>query len=209
VDYVIFTSKNDKFLNMLKQISTNLEEAAQYFVDYKIESKDQLAEFSRVMKKYETKGDSYIHELIVALNKTFITPLEREDILALAMKLDDVLDGYEQWASRVEIYEFINSDDYMIRFVNFLLEATKEIAEAAHHLSRRKLLNIRTHVIKINDIESECDDLLQDSIRELFKSEKDPIKIIQYKELYEMLETIADCCEDVANTLETIIMRNV
>lgn len=194
---------------MLKQISTNLEEAAQYFVDYKIESKDQLAEFSRVMKKYETKGDSYIHELIVALNKTFITPLEREDILALAMKLDDVLDGYEQWASRVEIYEFINSDDYMIRFVNFLLEATKEIAEAAHHLSRRKLLNIRTHVIKINDIESECDDLLQDSIRELFKSEKDPIKIIQYKELYEMLETIADCCEDVANTLETIIMRNV
>lgn len=206
---MIFTSKNDKFLNMLKQISTNLEEAAQYFVDYKIESKDQLAEFSRVMKKYETKGDSYIHELIVALNKTFITPLEREDILALAMKLDDVLDGYEQWASRVEIYEFINSDDYMIRFVNFLLEATKEIAEAAHHLSRRKLLNIRTHVIKINDIESECDDLLQDSIRELFKSEKDPIKIIQYKELYEMLETIADCCEDVANTLETIIMRNV
>jgi len=209
VDYVIFTSKNDKFLNMLKQISTNLEEAAQYFVDYKIESKEQLAEFSKVMKDYETKGDSYIHELIVALNKTFITPLEREDILALAMKLDDVLDGYEQWASRVEIYEFISSDDYMIRFVNFLLEATKEIAEAAHHLSRRKLLNIRTHVIKINDIESECDDLLQDSIRELFKSEKDPIKIIQYKELYEMLETIADSCEDVANTLETIIMRNV
>ena len=206
---MIFTSKNDKFLNMLKQISTNLEEAAQYFVDYKIESKEQLAEFSKVMKDYETKGDSYIHELIVALNKTFITPLEREDILALAMKLDDVLDGYEQWASRVEIYEFISSDDYMIRFVNFLLEATKEIAEAAHHLSRRKLLNIRTHVIKINDIESECDDLLQDSIRELFKSEKDPIKIIQYKELYEMLETIADSCEDVANTLETIIMRNV
>ncbi|GGE32445.1 hypothetical protein GCM10011391_08900 [Pullulanibacillus camelliae] len=205
---MIFTSKNDKFLNMLKQISTNLEEAAQYFVDYKIESKDQLEEFSKVMKSYEKKGDSYIHELIVALNKTFITPLEREDILALAMKLDDVLDGYEQWASRVEIYEFTSSDDYMIRFVNLLLEATKEIAEAAHHLSRRKLLNIRTHVIKINDIESECDDLLQDSIRELFKSEKDPIKIIQYKELYEMLETIADSCEDVANTLETIIMRN-
>ncbi|MBM7680046.1 putative phosphate transport protein (TIGR00153 family) [Pullulanibacillus pueri] len=193
---------------MLKTISTNLEEAAQYFVDFKIKTHEDLVEFSKAMKAYEKKGDVYIHELIVDLNKTFITPLEREDILALAMKLDDVLDGYEQWASRVEIYEFTSSDDYMIRFVDLLLEATKEIAEAAHHLSRRKLQNIRKHVIRINDLESECDDILQESIRELFKTEKDPIKIIQYKELYEMLELIADNCEDVANTLETIIMRN-
>ncbi|GGH74096.1 DUF47 domain-containing protein [Pullulanibacillus pueri] len=205
---MIFTPKNDKFLNMLKTISTNLEEAAQYFVDFKIKTHEDLVEFSKAMKAYEKKGDVYIHELIVDLNKTFITPLEREDILALAMKLDDVLDGYEQWASRVEIYEFTSSDDYMIRFVDLLLEATKEIAEAAHHLSRRKLQNIRKHVIRINDLESECDDILQESIRELFKTEKDPIKIIQYKELYEMLELIADNCEDVANTLETIIMRN-
>lgn len=201
-------SKNDKFLNMLKQIATNAEEAATFFVDYKIRSIEDLVEFSKIMKDYERKGDQFIHELIVDLNKTFITPLEREDILALAMKMDDVLDGYEQWASRVEIYHFINPPDIMVRFVDILLAATKEIAEAAKHLQRRKLLNIRAHVIKINDYESQCDELLQESIRELFLKEKDPIKIIQYKELYEMLEAIADSCEDVANTLETIIMRN-
>jgi len=204
---VIF-SKNDKFLTMLNQIASNAEEAATFFVNYKIRSVEDLGEFSKTMKDYERKGDAFIHELIVDLNKTFITSLEREDILALAMKMDDVLDGYEQWASRVEIYQFINPPENMIKFVDLLLAATKEISEAAKHLQRRKLLNIRSHVIKINDYESQCDDLLQDSIRELFMKEKDPINIIKYKELYEMLEAIADDCEDVANTLETIIMRN-
>ena len=201
-------SKNDKFLTMLNQIASNAEEAATFFVNYKIRSVEDLGEFSKTMKDYERKGDAFIHELIVDLNKTFITSLEREDILALAMKMDDVLDGYEQWASRVEIYQFINPPENMIKFVDLLLAATKEISEAAKHLQRRKLLNIRSHVIKINDYESQCDDLLQDSIRELFMKEKDPINIIKYKELYEMLEAIADDCEDVANTLETIIMRN-
>lgn len=205
---MLFPAKSDKFLSMLSTIALNVEEASKYFVEFKINNQDDLKEFSRVMKEYEKKGDSYIHELIVALNKTFITPLEREDILALAIKMDDVLDGFEQWASRFEIYNIIQSDEFMEKFVTILLEATKEIAAASTLLSKKKLLDIRKHVIKINDYESECDEILQDSIRNLFKLEKDPIKIIQYKELYEMLEDIADSCEDVANTLETIIMRN-
>ncbi|TCP30555.1 hypothetical protein EV207_10584 [Scopulibacillus darangshiensis] len=205
---MLFPSKNDKFLGMLSTIALNLEEAAKYFVDFKIKNLDDLREFSRVMKDYEKKGDTYIHELIVALNKTFITPLEREDILALAMKMDDVLDGFEQWSTRFEIYNLTRADEYMVKFVDILLEASKEIAEATTLLNKKKLFNIRNNVIKINDYESECDELLQDSIRNLFEYEKDPINIIKYKELYEMLEEIADSCEDVANTLETIIMRN-
>ena len=205
---MLFPAKSDKFLSMLSKISLNVEEAAKYFVDYKINNTDDLKEFSRKIKEYEKKGDTYIHELIVSLNKTFITPLEREDILALAMKMDDVLDGFEQWSTRFEIYGITHSDEYMTKFVDILLESVKEIAAATTLLNKKKLLDIRQHVIKINDYESECDELLQASIRNLFKLEKDPIKIIQYKELYEMLEDIADSCEDVANTLETIIMRN-
>lgn len=205
---MLFPAKSDKFLSMLSTISLNVEEAAKYFVDYKITSTDDLKQFSRKIKEYEKKGDTYIHELIVSLNKTFITPLEREDILALAMKMDDVLDGFEQWSTRFEIYGMTHSDEYMTKFVDILLESVKEIAAATTLLNKKKLLDIRQHVIKINDYESECDELLQASIRNLFKLEKDPIKIIQYKELYEMLEDVADSCEDVANTLETIIMRN-
>ncbi|RYL95462.1 DUF47 domain-containing protein [Sporolactobacillus sp. THM7-4] len=203
-----FLSKNDKFLNMLSIISLNLEEAAKYFVDCTIKNEADLHEFSKKMKGYERKGDSYVHELIIALNKTFVTPLQREDILELAMKMDDVLDGFEEWSMRLEIYGLTHTDEYIVKFVDYLYESSKEIAQATTLMSKKKLSNIRDNVIKINDYETECDDLLARCITNLFKNEKDAIKIIQYKELYEMLESVADSCEDVADTLETIIMRN-
>ncbi|MBM7643987.1 putative phosphate transport protein (TIGR00153 family) [Scopulibacillus daqui] len=205
---MIFNAKHDKFLNLLKQISLNLKESTQFFVDFHIHQTEDLDKFSTVMKKYENKGDAYIHELIIKLNKTFITPLEREDILNLALKMDDVLDGYEEWAKRIVVYQIKESDKYMKKFADYLLEATKEIAKSMDLLSRRKFFDIQKHIIKINDFESECDCLIEDSLRHLFQTEKDPIKVIQHKELYEMLEEIADSCEDVADMLETIIMKN-
>ncbi|MBN6188409.1 DUF47 domain-containing protein [Aneurinibacillus sp. BA2021] len=205
---MIFSAKRDVFLEMLSTIAENLQEAAQYFVDFKITNEANLKEFASRMKEYETKGDRYIHEIIVALNKTFITPLEREDILELANAMDDILDGMEQCASRFEMYNIISADKHMIQFTEYILKSTEEVAKSAKLLNKKKLMDIRPHAIKINDLESQCDDLLRVCIKELFINEKDPIKIIQYKELYEILESISDSCEDVADTLETIIMRN-
>ncbi|CEH29835.1 hypothetical protein AM501_18620 [Aneurinibacillus migulanus] len=205
---MIFSAKRDVFLEMLSTIAENVKEAAQYFVDFKIKNEADLKEFSTKMKEYETKGDRYIHEIIVALNKTFITPLEREDILELANAMDDILDGMEQCASRFEMYNITKADDYMIQFTEHILKSTEEVANSTKLLNKKKLMDIRPHAIKINDLESLCDDLLRVCIKELFKNEKDPIKIIQYKELYEIFESISDSCEDVADTLETIIMRN-
>lgn len=205
---MIFSPKKDVFFEMLSKISANLKESSQFFMDYKINNASDLKEFSGVMKEYETKGDTYIHELIVALNKTFITPIEREDILQLAMKMDDVLDGLEQWVARLEMYSITNVDEYMTKFFAHIHQSSIEIAKAIDLLASKRLLDIRPHAIQIKDFESRCDELLRTSIKNLFVVEKDPIKIIQVKELYEMLEGIADSCEDVANTLETIIMRN-
>ncbi|WCN36924.1 DUF47 domain-containing protein [Aneurinibacillus uraniidurans] len=205
---MIFSAKRDVFLDMLTSIAENVKESAQYFVDFKIRDEADLKEFATRMKEFETKGDTYIHEIIVALNKTFITPLEREDILELANTMDDILDGMEQCASRFEMYNITEADEYMITFAQKILESTEEVAKSTKLLNKKKLMDIRPHAIKINDIESQCDDLLRICIKELFANEKDPIKIIQYKELYEVLENISDSCEDVADTLETIIMRN-
>ncbi|GEN36530.1 MULTISPECIES: DUF47 domain-containing protein [Aneurinibacillus] len=205
---MIFSAKRDVFLDMLSTIAENVKAAAQYFVDFKIKNEADLKEFATTMKEYETKGDRYIHEIIVALNKTFITPLEREDILELANTMDDILDGMEQCASRFEMYNITKVDEYMIQFTEKILKSTEEVAKSAKLLNKKKLMDIRPHAIKINDLESECDDLLRVCIKELFIKEKDPIKIIQYKELYEIFESISDSCEDVADTLETIIMRN-
>jgi uncharacterized protein len=205
---MIFSPKKDVFFDLLFTISENVKESAQYFVEYKIHNVSDLKEFARVMKEYERKGDSYIHELVVELNKTFITPIEREDIHQLAMKMDDVLDGLEQCSARFEMFSFTEIDDHMVQFFNNIYQSTIEIVNALKLLSQKKLLDMRTHAIKIKDYETKCDEILRASIKNLFVEQKDPIKIIQYKELYEMLEEIADSCEDVANTIETIIMRN-
>ncbi|ANB60721.1 DUF47 domain-containing protein [Anoxybacteroides amylolyticum] len=206
---MVFSSKKrDVFFDLLFTISENVKEAAQYFVEYKIQNVSDLKEFARVMKEYEKKGDSFIHELVVALNKTFITPIEREDIHQLAMKMDDVLDGLEQCSARFEMFSFTDIDDHMVKFFDNIYQSTIEIAEALKLLASKKLLDMRAHAIKIKDFETKCDEILRASIKNLFVTQKDPIKLIQYKELYEMLEEIADSCEDVANTIETIIMRN-
>jgi uncharacterized protein len=202
------TRKKDKFAVYLGNIATNLKEGANYFADYKLKNISDLKVFSEKMKEYETKGDSMVHEVIKELHGAFITYIEREDILTLTMSMDDVLDGLEHTAALFEMYSIVNADDYMLRFVGHIQSCTAEIETAVEMLATKKLLNMREHAIKIKDLESKCDEILRESIKHLFVNEKDPIRIIQYKEIYEELENIADFCQTVANTLETIIMKN-
>lgn len=200
--------KQDKFMILLKDISTNLRESADFFADYKITNVSDLKIFFEKMKNYETKGDTYIHETIHGLNKAFITPIEREDILQLANSMDDVLDGFEETAALFEMYSITHADEFMLKFVDALRNCAIEIDAAIELLTAKKLSQIRQHAIKIKDYETKCDGILRQSIKHLFSVEKDPIRIIQFKEIYENLEEIADHCQGVANTLETIIMKN-
>ena len=124
------------------------------------------------------------------------------------MSLDDVLDGIEHTTAMFEMYSVINTNEYMVKFVENIRLAVYEIEKAVELLSSKKLLQISDHAIKIKEIESICDGIHRQSIKNLFAVEKDPIRIIQYKEIYENLEEVADCCQNVANTLETIIMKN-
>jgi predicted phosphate transport protein (TIGR00153 family) len=200
--------KKDKFAVYLSNIAINLKESANYFADYKLKNVSDLKIFSEKMKEYENKGDDMVHEVIKELHNAFITYIEREDILTLTMSMDDVLDGLEHTAALFEMYSIVDADDYMLRFVDAIRSCASEIETAVDLLAAKKLLNMREHAIKIKDLESKCDGILRESIKHLFVNEKDPIRIIQYKEIYEELENIADFCQSVANTLETIIMKN-
>jgi predicted phosphate transport protein (TIGR00153 family) len=200
--------KNDKFSILLSNISVNLKESANFFTDYKLKDVSDLKIFSEKMKEYESTGDTYVHEVIKELNDAFITPIEREDIMHLAMSMDDVLDGLEATSAMFEMYSITQADDFMLQFVAAIQSSVHEIDKAVELLSSKKLPQIREHAIKIKDYESKCDNILRHSIKNLFTVEKDPIRIIQYKEIYENLENVADNCQTVANTLETIIMKN-
>ncbi|MBS4202353.1 DUF47 domain-containing protein [Bacillus sp. FJAT-49732] len=204
----MFKKKEDQFSIHLTNISSNLMESMNYFLDYKLTNLEDLKIFSEKMKEYEKKGDSLCHQVIIDLNNVFITPIEREDILALAMNMDDVLDGLEQTAALFDMYSVTTADVYMLQFVEAIQKCVIEIDKAINLLSKKNLPLIRENAIKIKDYESQCDAILRVSIKNLFEVEKDPIRIIQYKEIYEELEEVADFCQSVANTFEAIIMKN-
>jgi predicted phosphate transport protein (TIGR00153 family) len=200
--------KKDKFDILLSEISVTLKETANYFADFRLNNASDLRVFSETIKNLETKGDSIVHELIKELNNAFITPIEREDILDLAMKLDDVLDGIEHTSALFEMYSIINADEFMREMVEKIRESVIEIDISLGLLFTRKRESIRQHTIKIKELESSCDGILRKSIKHLFSVEKDPIRLIKYKEIYENLEEVSDFCQNVANSLETIIMKN-
>jgi predicted phosphate transport protein (TIGR00153 family) len=204
----MFRGKKDKFNVLLANISSNLLESANYFADYKLNNEQDLKVFSEEMKKFETKGDTFVHQVITELNHVFITPIEREDILALAMSMDDVLDGYEETAGLFEMYSIAHFDEYMMKFIDALRNCAVEIDKAVGLLSTKTLPEIRQHAIKIKEYETICDGIWRKSTKNLFDVEKDPIKLIKLKDIYQGFENIADHCQNVANTLEQIIMKN-
>lgn len=203
----MFKKKMDVFFEYFQLVAKNLQLASQVFRE-EMNNLSDAEEFALQIKTVESMGDQYTHEVILALNKTFITPLEREDILGLTLKLDDVLDIMEACAWSFELYNITEPDDYMRLFARNIEMCIQEIVHAINYLVEKKLQEMKKHTHKINDLENVADDLLRDSIKTLFSTCTDPIEIIKRKEIYGMMEAVSDACEDVANILEGIIMRS-
>jgi len=200
--------KPDPFFTALLDIAKHVQESMHYANEFKVNSVSDLKDASIRMKEYETAGDTLIHELITKLNTSFMTPIEREDILNIAIAMDDILDGMEHFLANLEMFSLIEIDEYMQKFILNIMKSTDEIVLAMELLTKKKLVDMRTHAVQIKEYERICDEVLRTSIKQMFIREKDPIRIIQLKDLYELLENTADFCQDVANNIETIIMRN-
>lgn len=200
--------KKDIFFKTLEQMADVITDAVERFATAVNADLPDVAVFTKEMKEFEHQGDRYTHVILTELNKTFITPIEREDIMDLIKKLDDVLDGIEACASRFDMYQISKTDPIIRKFGDVLRRSSLEIKTAVYLLTQKKLLAIQPHCVKLNELENEGDDLLRQGIKSLFQNLTDPIELIKYKEVYERLEETTDSCEDVANTLQSIIMRN-
>jgi len=200
--------KKDIFFKVLLQMAELVDTAVRYFADAVKSDTLELDTFTKEMKKFEHQGDEYTHTIITELNTTFITPIEREDIMELIKRLDDVLDGIEACASRFEMYATNRPNEYIRKYGDVLRRSTQEIKSAVTLLTQKKLLAMQPHCVNLHELENEGDALMRDSIKHLFENVKDPIELLKYKALYERLEETTDSCEDVANTLQSIIMRN-
>lgn len=201
--------KPDKLLNLLLEIAQNMKECGNFFSKYEISSVADLKVFSEKIKDFETKGDSIVHETIVELNHAFITPIEHEDILLLAEKMDEVIDEVEEVTIYFYMYGLTESDEYVDEFRKYLGLSTEELYTAIELLVTRQLKKIKEHTVNVKSYEGICDTVERNAIRNLFKKHTDPIKIIKYKDIYEMLEKSVDACQNVAKALDIIIMKNM
>lgn len=178
--------KKDIFFQTLENMADTIVHSADYFAQQVLEFKN-VEEFAKKMKEFESACDEHTHTIIVELNKTFITPIERDDIMNLTTTLDDVIDGLEATTSRFFMYHLNEPDEHIIKFAEILRISAYEIQKAIHLLSQKKLLAIREHTIRLNDLENQGDELLRICIKELFAKVTDPIELIKKKKFMSVL----------------------
>ena len=167
-----------------------------------------MAKAKRI-KEIEHETDVITHQCVEALHRTFITPLEREDIHRLISRMDDVMDYVEAAAERIVLYEIKEMTPEVRDLADVLVRATEEVEKALRGLRDMKHAGeIVKRCIDVNRLENEGDAILRNAVARLFREEKDPILVIKWKEIYENLESATDRCEDVANILEGVVVEH-
>jgi predicted phosphate transport protein (TIGR00153 family) len=154
----------------------------------------------------EQQGDELIHETLTNLNRSFITPIDPEDIHALGTRLDDVLDGLEDAAYRISAYHLDSIPPNAIRFCEIIHSCAEQIRSAVEALARSE--DVRPFCVQIHTLENEADELDRESIENLLNGGGDPITTIKLKEIFDFLEETCDRCEDVADSLGNIVLKN-
>lgn len=195
------------FFNMLENESTNVLDGAKAFLDM-LKNYENIKEKQQKIKDIEHQGDDFVHEIFEELNKTFITPIDHEDISALASAFDDVLDHIDGTATRLVLYEIKKPEENLIKLAEVLVKQTTELNNALSGL--RNIKNpkeIEKKCIEVNRLENIADDIYKSSVAQLFK-QRDAIEIMKLKEVYERLEFATDKCEDAANVISDIVVKS-
>ena len=203
-----FFPKEFKFFDLLEQQADHAVAAAVYFKE--VVAKGQVNEDSlSKMRDIEHRGDEAAHEIIDRLNRTFITPFDREDIYALTKELDDVTDMLYTIVRRLYVYKLAGVDKNLVEFSTVIEQSVRAVACTVRGLRNMKdAKSILPSYVEIHRLENVGDAMRDAVLAELFETEKDPILVIKRKELYEHAETVLDVCEDVAHVVESIFVKH-
>jgi len=198
--------KEEKYFSLFNNLASHLTESAKLlqnlFSDF-----DNRAAYAEQIKVVEHKCDEITHEIIKKLNQTFITPIDREDIHALASGLDDIVDAIEYTAKRIILYHVAQSTEHARKMSDVMVRLTAHLESAVGALGN-KGDQVLADCVAIHTLENEGDVYHHQAVEKLFAEEKDPITIIKMKEIYEKMERMIDKAEDVANVLEAIVLKN-
>lgn len=206
-----FVPKDKKiFFPLFEKAAGNIVTMASLLLEAVSNSDVQAREeYYKQINKLENVGDEITHQIYLELGKNFITPFDREDIHALASAMDDVADYIHGSANRMSLYNVNEITEPIRKISELILQATIDMQKAINELKDLKnVRNIADACIRINSVENQADYTFDRAVADLFLYEKDAIRLIKYKEVLAALETATDMCEDVANVLETILVKN-
>jgi len=201
-----FVRKGEDFFELFESVGRNLLHASNALVDF-FESFDDMPAKIKAISDLEHDNDLLTHEIIRKLNKTFLTPIDREDIHALTSRMDDVLDLMWGAAQRVHLFKIGEPTKESAGLAKNLAAAVELVYKAVAYLKAKKYNYIQDICVEIHGLENQNDRIFRETLGKMFDEIKDPITIIKWKEVYEILENASDRCEDVANTLESIVLK--
>ena len=202
----IFPKEID-FFEMFEKAALNVNRGATLLVEM-MDNFGAAEVKAKEIHQAEQEGDMLTHEVMRRLNKTFMTPIDREDVHALACRLDDVLDLIWASADRAVLFKLNDPPPEAVELSKTLHETTEIIIKAVKCLKDKKYSYIQEYCIEINRLENRGDRIFREALVKLFDNIKDPILVIKWKEVYENLEDASDKCEDVANILESIVLKH-
>jgi uncharacterized protein len=198
--------REEKYFDLFNRVAQQLNTCAQLqqklFDDF-----DNRVEYANQIKQIEHICDELTHDIVKRLNQTFITPIDREDIHALATGLDDVVDAIEYTARRVVLYHLEAPTEHARKMSDVLVRLALKLEDAVNALENDGQ-RVLQDCAAIHTLEEEGDTYHHDAVDKLFTQERDPITILKTKEIYEKMERTIDKCEDVANVLEAIVLKN-
>ncbi|HKD05095.1 MAG TPA: DUF47 family protein [Bryobacteraceae bacterium] len=198
--------KDEKFFELFENHSTMLCKAAGLLLSGLAGGYEGVCRIQNDMTKVEDEGDHVIHDIFARLRSTFITPFDPEDIQALATALDDVLDGIEDVTFRIVAYRLNPIPLAVNQLADRVHASCSLLRQALNALHRRK--SVIEFCIEVNRLEDEADKIERNQLADLFQREADPIALIRQKEIYELLEATTDRCEDVADVIQNVAVKN-
>jgi uncharacterized protein len=207
--FLSWVRSNDKeIIDVLEEQAVNLVKATSYLVEFMSSYKMDGESRYKIIKDLERQGDQITHRLFTILDKTFVTPLDPEDISKLTSAIDEVLDATEGVANRFVLFTIQAPTPYMIELSKILLSASQEVQLLITRIRNLKSAsNLIDHSKNIVNYEHKADTIYRTAIAELFKTNNNPIEIIKLKEIYETLEGALDRCADVADVVEDIALK--
>ena len=197
--------RDERFFDLFDELAVRLTRSARLLYELFSEP-DRLEELTVAIKTLEHEADQLTYQVIARIDTSFVTPLDREDIYMLASRLDDVIDLLDGTARRVGMFRITEVRDPAKRMSSVLTRAAEAIEKAVKEMKKPKV--VAQHCREIKQLEEEGDAIYAEAVGGLFDGSPDPIDVIKWKELYDTLEGAIDQCEDVANVLESISIKN-